>query len=658
MGCRESKARRNDELGPGGGAATTTVASTPLIATHPNQVNPSTCQLVHHAPSPPVSHTDQLIAELSATIGLKANNAELRANTLENAELRANNAELRANNAELRANNAELRANIAHLTLENGFFSTTLCCHIQTNRVRLAHPPFIFLGRKLARIVEQVAFERHSNNPNVDAFGIVLILAPPRHGKSVLLDSLFRGDNYPKTFVFPITFSGNTPIVWGDIDHNDHAAALWHIAVRILLVVCRPGEDCCLQDTIRVCKAKFRYPCSLVEWVMDQIVAREDLGVTRFLIAIDDLSNMTALLTDAQSDNLGVGLPSWLSNVGDPQSTHSAAERLSCVATVSTTQTSRQTFLRGKVKGMFSIGRLPPESGRPLLAAILCFYRFRKQAFPMYLWEVCKSAPGMLGELYHQVRHTPLNNVLPTVDSFLSASHSSINWIRTLYSKAREAWRPRFTVEKRSEAHVFQLLYWYLESGVNGKEQYEVEQLIDQGLASSTIEAFTGECRFCAVSVVTLVEACTEFLCDDPCPSNLKKTSASLIAEPPVRPAPVSTAEISAPENPFAEVSFFSAYRHVLEPLHAMLTAGKDQTINLHSGDRQGSSHTAVAHGLPFDVFSFAALSLRFNLTRESESKMDAFSWFQPGWSEKQKRDKGACSLRLPEHDSADRTPP
>ena len=85
-----------------------------------------------------------------------------------------------------------------------------------------------------------------------------------------------------------------------------------------------------------------------------------------------------------------------------------------------------RTQISGIVKETLTVGWIPENEGRPLLAAVLYIYVTHGTSFPTLLWEVCKSAPGMLGERYWQAVLASRQRVeLPNVDSFGTGLHGA-----------------------------------------------------------------------------------------------------------------------------------------------------------------------------------------------------------------------------------------
>lgn len=79
-------------------------------------------------------------------------------------------------------------------------------------RLNLTSSPPLIVGKEFQRIREAVETQTFSTRPNKDptkdkdTIGIVYVLAPPRHGKSLILDQAFKGTPVK---VVSISFNGN-----------------------------------------------------------------------------------------------------------------------------------------------------------------------------------------------------------------------------------------------------------------------------------------------------------------------------------------------------------------------------------------------------------------------------------------------------------------
>ena len=230
-------------------------------------------------------------------------------------------------------------------------------------RIKLADEPLGIVGDELnglVRSVEKVTFERRAQDPtnqSKDARGVVFVRAPPRHGKSLLLDRIFVTD--PNTAVITITFNSDTSISSTSQLGSGADAGGWQIVARIFM---------------RLFGISRRDPCAIISSLKTQYFSAERVWekllkfirshtsyhkIENVAIAMDEISNMTDLMTKEQAEALG--------NFLDNQLLAVSAEAPQCgiVATAFTTKLTRSgTRLSGVLKEQFELSWLPPLAGR------------------------------------------------------------------------------------------------------------------------------------------------------------------------------------------------------------------------------------------------------------------------------------------------------
>ena len=213
--------------------------------------------------------------------------------------------QLREKDAQLKEKDAQLQEKETLLAQRDHYIATCLSLSFSMERIELADRPVGVVGEELSKFVEEIekaAFERrdsNQNNESKDERGVVMVRAPPRHGKSLLLDQIFRGAH--DTAVIAITFNSSTSLTRPEELGKDPHAGEWQLVTRIFMRLFR----CMDRSPLMVMGSlQERYQSAGHVWHMLLEFIRRYPAVKRVLIAIDEASNMIDFMTQEQTHAL------------------------------------------------------------------------------------------------------------------------------------------------------------------------------------------------------------------------------------------------------------------------------------------------------------------------------------------------------------------
>jgi len=455
-------------------------------------------------------------------------------------------------------------------------FKLVFALKASTKRHLLTQTPIYRVGTALSTAitsVEQNVFvNERPEKQDKDKIGVVCVVAPSRHGKSLLLDSIFS--NTKEVCVLSVSFNNNIQGPFTMPEDASDAAPCWLLLATVFLRVF--GVTQTLGDVAAHLPTVFGKPSMGWEFVARHfsIFAPE---CKKFVLAIDELSNLMEHLNEGQL----VDFNKFLLQIMQPQETLEI--RWGIVATGFTTTTPKALISSGVLKSSIAIGSVPADESRPLLVAILMHYGRRETAFPTHLWEVCKSAPGLLGELYVQA----------TGKNF----HSSF-WVfaKTLYWIIKVV-SPEPFANGSGESHLQRnqsLIFRYLDLAFNPSHltvpQELVDDLINGQLAVQVRDQLVELVPFAFMALMS-----TDF-----------SLSSDIVQRIPEHWVTV----------------------HAL--LREAVQAGVDRVRNCHPGDDQ-----PTASGLPVEKFVEAALRVRalyHQVYKDHTPKVSLNDWFPACW--------------------------
>jgi len=301
----------------------------------------------------------------------------------------------------------------------------------------LTDPPIEITGDVLPKIISQVECtvneNRGSSNLSKDERGLIIVRAPPRHGKSLLLDRIFL--NAVNICVVKTTFNSTTHFTRDHRDLNDKDLCIWHFVARVYLAVYTAGKEANVSGLIPALKGQFKTPEDAF-WSMH--VKLHAASIKCVVYALDELSNMTSITTDDQNARFS----EFITACNIPQGADQPPWFVATMFThTSLSLSTGAAGLSGSIRATFHFDCVDPDQTRGLIAAILACYRTHRPSqaeFPTMLWEVCKSSPGLLGELARRVYLALCNRRTPPGSFYEFAE--LLPWAQRLGQTSSEAW--------------------------------------------------------------------------------------------------------------------------------------------------------------------------------------------------------------------------
>eukprot|EP01038_Epipyxis_sp_PR26KG_P009566 gene9566-12884_t len=336
------------------------------------------------------------------------------------------------NKTELCSSNYHERQLVAYYVGGFQVYGTT------TDWAKLTHSPAFntVVGnlQTVSSLVETNLMQRAANGSfgRKEDLPFICIINPPRHGKSLLLDTLFKTSD--DVLVISITYNNNTSFTSEELNSVDTALSYFWLRVLKSLV----NHNSSLNELFITCSRDNINPN--LQYIRNQ--ATQTLKPDPFhtknglekhvLLAVDEFSLLTDLATSIWTPQQQKDFISKLHNV---KSVGSVGESKPFFQFVFTGFNRGMTDIlqSSAVVETYTIKLCSFTSSKLLLKHIYNCYNEKKiNSMPVGLFEVIKSVPGLVGEWAHRVKKE--NKFDDSITSF----HKGIIWLeRIIDSKNR-----------------------------------------------------------------------------------------------------------------------------------------------------------------------------------------------------------------------------
>ena len=373
-------------------------------------------------------------------------------------------------------------------------------------RVLTAPPPFGYVG-KLLEITKQVeasmSFKELAEHQLAkEQFKMKCIVSPPRHGKSLLLGTLFKGQH--EILVIEITYNSTSsfdPNVEG-VSASSALACLW---LRVVLsCLDRHGDGTGVAKHLMFLDLQSAAIQSKL--CFDDVVSLfPGLRNTHVVLCIDESSKMTDhfgkpglnFARDVKQ-KIMMGLLQFVRGSPVPYRRH-------VVCTGFTRSLDRFLELSGTRPDCFCIPPVDFTDTIQLGRQICDLYKAKCLDFPVFVWEVVKSTSGLVGWWMEHVKEVPHTSWPINLRGFVG----TLSWGADLQNNANEHWK---------------VLRSYLaeESCGNGSEvDFNLaNQLIDKSLA---VQESNGSFHLSPFALAVVVDAASQDFFNDPVLAHLKE---------------------------------------------------------------------------------------------------------------------------------------
>lgn len=314
-------------------------------------------------------------------------------------------------------------------------------------------PDWSFAGNLISmsnEIMNLVSYTVETGLGTKDDLPLIYVSNPPRHGKSLLLDSLFQDD--PTVCVLNATLNAATS--YREEEWSSPEGAVCGLLVRLLqdLAIGHPTSWTSSWDLCPIAKllptaiAK-RNPSYLVRGFeeMLQLHDKRRLAPAKLLICIDEIS----VLTDHPKNT-------WFSSADKELQkrfwralyslTRADRNWVRVVMTGFTDNPMMAVAASGLSCFPMSLSMITNAEQEVLVAELLWVHAFRNVRFPGLLWTLVKSTPGLLGMWAQQINLNPLlSRVNPRCamelhEDRLYDAASRVPWIGTLMEHCLDNW--------------------------------------------------------------------------------------------------------------------------------------------------------------------------------------------------------------------------
>lgn len=314
-------------------------------------------------------------------------------------------------------------------------------------------PDWSFAGNlkdKSNDIMTLVSYTVETGIGTKDDLPLIYVSNPPRHGKSLLLDSLFSDDS--SVCVLNATFNGGTS--HREEEWYSPEGAVCGLLVRLLhdLVTSHPTswtnswDKCPLTKLLPKAMAEHNPSC-LVRCFEEMLQVHDKTLVApaKLLICIDEIS----VLTDHPSNT-------WFANQDRELQkrfwrsifalTRADSNWIRVVMTGFTDNPVTAVAASDISCRPMSLSLISDPEQEVLVAELLWVHAFKNVRFPGLLWTLVKSTPGLLGLWAQQINLNPLlssatpNLAMDFHEFQLHTAASIVPWVGTLMSNCIHNW--------------------------------------------------------------------------------------------------------------------------------------------------------------------------------------------------------------------------
>jgi len=304
----------------------------------------------------------------------------------------------------------------------------------QRKNLATYHPPII-IGN-LQEIVTLIELDVSKDTKSAErdkwceSFPFICVVNPPRHGKTLLLDRLFM--NRDDICVVEMTYNGNTNLTTEEEHGKSCQIALYYFWLRFIHSVipyALPLLD--VSKKVGSFNSSTNYNLSWAKSTLKDVFLMNPFenidGTSKsLLIAVDEFSNLidVAQLWDRQEKNLFMG---------SLRNEHRSEPFVRFVFTGFNRGMNNLMQISGAALKVLSLSLCEFSSARPLLHKIKEEYEkeeylnIKKTPFPLFLYEVVKSTPGLVGFWAERLLREKIKD--STIDGF-----ASINWVSRITS--------------------------------------------------------------------------------------------------------------------------------------------------------------------------------------------------------------------------------
>ena len=323
-----------------------------------------------------------------------------------------------------------LRDRKATLVSARNWLEKCIALGVPKPRVHMAAEPSWSLAGDLRQVATDIerSISRVVVAPGAkDDKPLIYVSNPPRHGKSLLLDEVFRND--PNVCVISITYNNNTPI--DALELASEQGAITCLCNRIILALAFDADR--LSDAL---------PSTGVATIVDlEAFLKLRAPSANIVLCIDEISKLTDHEANQWSLDSSKTIWFWkqlnslqrpstyfvrIVMTGFSENPHDdiAASDIACVP--------------------MSLSMVGGSEGiRVLAAEILWAYAVNNLVFPGFLWQVVKSTPGLVGTWAWRIGlATPFKDVncasVTTFDAFYEGA--AVPWASVLQRSAKQLW--------------------------------------------------------------------------------------------------------------------------------------------------------------------------------------------------------------------------